>query len=465
MNKKFLIMIGALLCLGRSHAMESEPALEQTFEQGFDQALDLRLLRNDKEAVSRYSLRHPPGVPTAMDLSLAHASFEEFGFALNSLLPSRSPSEIQLIRGFQTRLAERSLPSDHDSIQSFFLEWRRRQWIDDLLLEVLDQNHSLLQTLEQNQIPRLSGTTRAAGHRLTHSRKITPDVLNDALAPLKGSTPLSPGMAPDFWPGIAANLKQLAQHPDSVRLLVNQAYLLGCLTPLEFSLADALRLNRVEDWPLHLGPYLRMIRTFKNNKTPASPTSLDLSPNPFSSQTIYRKNSLTWRKSLYSRFSPLQSNLLVSLMKRLFERMNADQAALVFSSASGTSSESIPLSPMGQYFFARKLLLKDMQDLNRSVLFRESPFVFEDLITASLESGLINSGILQEVYQIDDLWNPVMKPWSKVAGFALQATGNAAVFLPPPYNVISSVALILIEARMQKSTLRGSQNTTGYDPF
>ncbi len=428
-------------------------------------AFDLDLLKNDKEEVSRYLQHHGGTRNGSLASPMVQQAFQAFGEALDSSLRMHSSSSVDLIRQLQVRLKSANLPQDTASRTSYFREWRQLGWIDDLLLEILEQNNQLTDLLDQSIIPRLSSRTRMASSRFAVRLALSDEVLAGILAPLKGCSPANPGSSLDLWPGIAARLGELASHPDGIRHLINHAHLLGILGPSEFALSDALRLHRPEEWPLRLGPYLRMLRSFKNNQLPRDPSPEERTPNPFSSQTVFRRDPLTWRKALYTRFSPLQANLLVSLMKRFFERMDADQAALVFSSRSGPFTDSIPLSPMGQYYFARKLLLKDMQDLNRSVLFRESPFVFEDLLSASLESGLIHAGILNQVYQIDDLWNPEVRPWSKVAGYALQATGNAAVFLPPPFNVISSVALILIESRMERHSRGKTRQDPGYDPF
>jgi hypothetical protein len=143
--------------------------------------------------------------------------------------------------------------------------------------------------------------------------------------------------------------------------------------------------------------------------------------------------------------------------------MDATKAELIFTSPGRI--ETIPISPMGQYYFARKLLLKDMQDLSRSSLFEGASFTYEDLVTSALETGLINSELLTAVFKIDDLWNPQVSRWSKIANYALQITGNSTIFLPPPYNVISSVALILIEGFMQRNHQNATQADSTYDPF
>jgi hypothetical protein len=159
--------------------------------------------------------------------------------------------------------------------------------------------------------------------------------------------------------------------------------------------------------------------------------------------------------------------MMSDLLKKSFERMDATRADLVFTR--GDQSEVIPLSPMGQYYFARKLLKKSIDDLNRSSLFSGSPFSYEDIVTAALETGLIQSNLISEVLKIDDLWNPSVNSWSKLSRFLLQVSGSANVFVPPPYNLISALALMVVEGVItrnanQRSGGAGTGDST-YDPF
>jgi hypothetical protein len=159
--------------------------------------------------------------------------------------------------------------------------------------------------------------------------------------------------------------------------------------------------------------------------------------------------------------------MMSDLLKKSFERMDATRADLVFTR--GDQSEVIPLSPMGQYYFARKLLKKAIDDLNRSSLFAGSPFSYEDVVTASLETGLIQSNLISEVLKIDDLWNPSVNSWSKLSRFLLRVSGNANVFVPPPYHLISALALMVVEVVVaQRANQRSGSSGTGdstYDPF
>jgi hypothetical protein len=155
--------------------------------------------------------------------------------------------------------------------------------------------------------------------------------------------------------------------------------------------------------------------------------------------------------------------MIEELLKKLFDRMDAKKAEVIFTYQSG--SESIPVSPMGQYFLARKLLRKDIDDLNRSSFFAGSPVNHEDLVTAGLETGLLDREILDSVLKIDDLWNPEVKKWQKISNYAFRVTGTATIFLPPPYNVVSSMALVFLDGILMKNSRKASQADKDYDVF
>ncbi|NDG84580.1 MAG: hypothetical protein EBX52_06015 [Proteobacteria bacterium] len=209
--------------------------------------------------------------------------------------------------------------------------------------------------------------------------------------------------------------------------------------------------------------YLGMVRRVKNRAIQSPANGGDFLPNRFSSSWKNRRRRLTRRADLYARFNAYQVILLSDVMKHLFDRMEAARARLIF--VKQDREDSIDLSPMGQYYFARRLLLKEMQELNRSALFAGTPFDFEEIVTAALETGLINEKMLSEVLAIDDLWNPSVAPWEKISSYALRITGGSTVFLPPPFNVIGALAMVILESVVENPSRHRGQGRDGYDPF
>jgi hypothetical protein len=106
-----------------------------------------------------------------------------------------------------------------------------------------------------------------------------------------------------------------------------------------------------------------------------------------------------------------------------------------------------------------------MEELSRSMFFQGVSFTHEDLITAGLESGLITADLVDSMLKVDDLWNPKIPAWKKVSDYAFRITGTATIFLPPPYNLITSIALVFTEGLIERQTQKHSQADPGYDPF
>ena len=70
---------------------------------------------------------------------------------------------------------------------------------------------------------------------------------------------------------------------------------------------------------------------------------------------------------------------------------------------------------------------------------------FNDFLAASYELGTINNEFLEELYKIEELWNPKKTKWEKVKVWASITSQVASVFTPPPYNYLISFGLIAIE--------------------
>jgi hypothetical protein len=209
--------------------------------------------------------------------------------------------------------------------------------------------------------------------------------------------------------------------------------------------------------------YLHLSRAVKD-RFKVDPVSDAGSPrNFFSSGWKDRRRSLTRREDLYSRFSEFQILMLSDVLRHLMTRMEAGRVEVVFSYPG--KQDAIEVTPMGQYYFARRLLLKEMQDLSRSSLFAETPFGYDEVVTAALETGLVNGAMLDEVSHIEELWNPRVSSWLKASTLALRISGSSCVFLPPPFNLIGALAIVVIEGVVDNRHQDRGQGRDGYDPF
>jgi hypothetical protein len=107
--------------------------------------------------------------------------------------------------------------------------------------------------------------------------------------------------------------------------------------------------------------------------------------------------------------------------------------------------ERIELDPQSQYNLARRLMRKDMTELQMMSSFQKITITHEDVVMAALETGYISLEDIEFVIKYDDLWNPHKSTFEKVMGFVFTVGRYSTFFLPPPYNVVASIAMGIAE--------------------
>ena len=427
------------------------------------QAFDLSILKNDKESVTHVFTQKDLKYALQTSGSTSAAAFTILGEALSDFDESQGICDAELFLNFTLRLQKAGLDYNRDTITQWLEIWRSQNLIDDLFFEIINQISNLKFNLETIAPFGIRNRDLSRATTAMDQSGLTLKDLQGSYSGLTGLDPSRLGCSPNTWSSTARELQSASRLNDYLHLTNIYARTKGIINDQDYVILETYRYNGVQNWRINLQRYLRNLRNIKNKYRSSTPSGADLSPNELSSSIIYKHSNLTYRQSLYYRFDSTQISLISDLLRRTFDRMDARKAELVFTYTSG--SETIPISPMGQYFFARELLKKEMTELNQSSLFAGSPFTYEDLVTAALETGLINHELIDSVLKIDDLWNPVVKPWTKIANYAFQITGNASVFLPPPYNIISSVALFFIEGIVTRKNQQASQADPNYDPF
>jgi hypothetical protein len=420
---------------------------------------EISKLKNTKEAATHAYTRSREEAALARGTKSAEAQFQALGISLNRLEVEKGLNcDFEIFDSFVRVLQEKQLPFDEESLSDAFVVWRSRGWIDDLFYEAMLEVSQARATLTQFQSARVRRREQAeVDRRLLAQDDASRMELRSRYLQFQGASPDAPGCSKERYGGSF----------EISRITNLLAYQSGWINSDQLDLLEGLAWIGVNSWEISLASYLKVMSQVKDRSKGLDPVSPGSGPNEFSSSFRYRNSDSTYRKTLYSRFDALQIIMMSDLLKKAFERMDATRADLVFTR--GGQSEVIPLSPMGQYYFARKLLKKSIDDLNRSSLFSGSPFSYEDIVTAALETGLIQSNLISEVLKIDDLWNPSVNSWSKLSRFLLQVSGSANVFVPPPYNLISALALMVVEGVItrnanQRSGGAGTGDST-YDPF
>jgi hypothetical protein len=426
-------------------------------------AFEIHLLKNDKEAVSHaFSwLEHRRAERQAS--SSDEQAFDLMAQSLNEIETDRQLCETALVKSFSSKLIASGISPSSQHLHHLLILWRSKNRIDDLFFEIFEQGIETLDRFGRFRLKQPEPYEIRESIRLLQEKNISSFELSLIYSDFKNHSIDVPGCTIQRWFKAYDELTALAGEEEGIRLLNIAALQNGIIAPTEFALVEQYRTTGVESWNLELSRYLQNIKEIKNKSLGINPHGSAFLPNPLSSKIKDRKSGITFRQSLYYRYNSIQIRMIEDLLKKTFNRMDATKAEVIFTYKEGF--ETIPFSPMGQYFLARKLLRKDMDELNRSSFFAGVPVTHEDLVTAALETGLINGEVLDSVLKIDDLWNPEVKKWQKISNYAFRVTGTATIFLPPPYNVVSSMALVFLDGMIDRKSRKPSQADQDYDVF
>lgn len=226
----------------------------------------------------------------------------------------------------------------------------------------------------------------------------------------------------------------------------------GMINVLTFHRLEALRLNSVLDWDHYSNSYLEMVMTAKDKL--AKDREL-IATNTFSERYVSRKEKLTQRGRLYKVYSPTQVMIMASVIEKLAKRMDARRVELIFQygDVSGEETQTYVLSPMEQYRVSIKMMKKEMAELMRGDLFKNTGISYEDIIASSYETGLIRSSELDQILKFEEFWNPkAPSRFRTYANFAFSIAGTATFYLPPPWNLMGAVALMFTQSRTMPTT-------------
>jgi hypothetical protein len=193
--------------------------------------------------------------------------------------------------------------------------------------------------------------------------------------------------------------------------------------------------------------------------------------NEFSSKKVKRFSKVTRRKLLYAKYDETQIVLLAQVLQKASRRMGVDAdteskkpiitqefSVLQANGERENYVETIELDPQSQYNLARRLLRKDMVELQMMDMFVSQKITHEDVVMAALETGYVSLEEIEFVIQYDDLWNPEKTQFEEISGFIFTVAGYTTFFLPPPWNITASIALGVVEGIVDSKNRKGSEN-------
>lgn len=191
----------------------------------------------------------------------------------------------------------------------------------------------------------------------------------------------------------------------------------------------------------------------------------------FASERMKRFSKLTRRKLLYRKYDETQIIILAQIMQKASRRMGVDLdtesgtpyisqefSVLQPNGERRTYVEKFDLDPQSQFNLARRLLRKDMLEAQMMDTFNGLKITYEDLVMAAFETGYITIEDISLVVRYDDLWNPETSKFERVSGFVFKIAGYTTFFLPPPWNIIGTIAIGVVEGIVEKKNSTGVEN-------
>lgn len=213
---------------------------------------------------------------------------------------------------------------------------------------------------------------------------------------------------------------------------------------------EVMRQKQAIDWPVHIRNYVGIVTKAKDKLSASGHPEID--PSTYSTSYADRKAKLTQRARLYRNFDSTQVMMLSDIILKTSKRMDSKNVYLEFQYEEGPDSEieTYVLSPMERYRVSIKMLRKDLGEIMRSDLFLNTAVYYEDLVTAAYETGLLKSEELELILKFEEFWNPNDPKWKAYAGFAFSILGTATFYLPPPWNIVGAIALIVTQTQINK---------------
>lgn len=378
--------------------------------------------------------------------------------------------EQRLILTLRSRLREEWLNDDQKSIQEYFMVLRVFHHIDDIFYEILTDLNKDFFRLEKQDIknnPRKSISKNKPRKNISaHTELLKANDLNKLYENFKTWPDEFDSCSYNNYSILKRSVRTDKDEPSKdakeLKHLNKKAFEAGVITlesyrKLEYFRKDGI-IRKRSVW---LDDYLNIIFNIKNKMKPLSyvyaPVDVE-NEGTFSSEKYKRFSRVTRRKRLYEKYNDIQIIMLSQVLQKASRRMGVDPdtissipfisqefSVLQPSGERETYVEKIELDSQSQYNLARRLMRKDIVQLQMMDSFNKLQVTYEDIVMAALETGYISLEDIELVVKYDDLWNPTISTFEKVTGFIFRVAGYSSFFLPPPWNVVASIAMGVAE--------------------
>lgn len=450
---------------------------------------DIEKLKNDKEAIIQTISKHERKLisrhynDVQFNQQIASIFFASVHEHLNA---KDNQCELNLIRRFENNLTNKGIKLDQNTIANYLKVLRINQQIDDIFYDLLSGiNQDLNQfrihenVSKENRINSIFPGKKAIKAndlaKLFSQFKTFPDDVNTCtykeFFDLKKNIKKVQKIKNEGEENEKIKISSQEHFKDLARAAFNEKFIsFSTYKKLIYLNTDSY----VQGRDLSLTNYFDIIFRAKNKLKPKNKkvTIVDINKEDnFASEKLKRFSQITRRRSLFRKYDQTQIIALAQILQHSARRMNADpdvsaKSPVISQEFSITNEngqienyvETIELDPQSQYNLARRLLRKDMLELQKDAIFANTKITYEDVVMAALETGYISLEEIEYVVAYDDLWNPNISKFERVTGLIFKVAGYTTFFLPPPYNIIASIGLTVVSGLVDKVHKNGAEN-------
>ncbi|MFA7614068.1 MAG: hypothetical protein WCY48_07505 [Candidatus Caldatribacteriota bacterium] len=414
-------------------------------------AFDPAVFRNNKEALSRQvsnedveRMKYWLKQRNLSEEQMYHLSSNFLNGVLSDFVEQDTYCDLYLPYLFLDVLKGEGVVTRDDDIYQFYVYLRHSNLIDDLFYDLLKKSTRIVVNFEQNK-------NRPIGRRPLnlYKRYSRVDDLEKFYQPFKS------------WPDEvdSCTIQTYLRHINQLNLSNSKSrnkdlkklnwlgYQQGILSLENYNRLEILREAYITNWPITTARYIDIIKNAKDKKAIVREES---STDDFNMTYVLRKENITRRGKLYAAYNSTQIFLMSQIIERTAKRMDAKYVELSFQYTDDPEGEGeiYVLSPMEQYRVSINMLKKEIAELVRSETFRGTPLEYADIIAASYETGLLKSEDIEQVLKFEDFWNPKVSRWQAYRNYAFSLAGTATYYLPPPWNILGAVGLIMTQMKL-----------------
>ncbi len=359
---------------------------------------------------------------------------------INAFLENESACDMGAGSLFKERALSSGLIQSEKEYPNFLKFLRSQNLIDDLFYRILSQTHLIQSEFKLRRSPMESDVSRQFLRKVDLVKTFEPfktwvdDVHQCSIARFSQySRKLE-------W-------KNRKERDEKLAILHQEALKKKLITEETYRKLETFRIHQVTDWNVYVYEYTEVLMNAKD-KLAKEREVLPLQDPKYAD----RKEKLTQRTRLYQNYDSTQIVVLAELIGKTAKRMDALQVTLNFEYKPDEDGEqereTYIFSPMEQYRISINMLRKEMAELMRSDSFRGKGIEFEDLVAAAFETGLIRSDELDYILKFEDFWNPQKPRWRTYSDFAFSVAGTASFYLPPPWNILGAIALVVTQSKV-----------------